>query len=102
MRVASTWFRSHGPIGYELPWGYAERERMKGQGPLGFIVSAFARSLEVNGYNIWAHPAFEEYAKGVLACPLAPSFVKEDPQLLAKYPPANLPGLGSGLMWKPV
>lgn len=102
MRVASAWFRSHGPAGYELPWGYAERERIKGRDHLGFIVSAFARSLEVNGYCYQAHPTFDEYAKGVLASPLAPKFVKEDSQILTKYPPTAMPGLGPGLVWKSV
>lgn len=102
MAAADAWFCSHGPAGHKLPRGYAERERIKGDDPLSFIVSVFDRSLEANDYRFRTHPRFDDYASGVLASPLVPSFVKEDPQLLAKYPPAELPGLGAGLMWKSV
>jgi hypothetical protein len=51
-------------------------------------------------YDTAGHPRFEEYARGVMASPLAPDFVRNDPELLKRYPPTPLAGLGAGLIWR--
>jgi hypothetical protein len=57
--------------------------------------------LEALGYDLDAHPTFEEYARGVLASTYAPDFITEDEQLKERFPPRHLAGLGSGLYWEP-
>jgi hypothetical protein len=47
------------------------------------------------------HPVFEDYARGVMASELTPNFIKKDEELQQRFPPHELPGLGSGLCWEP-
>jgi hypothetical protein len=82
-----------------LPLSYEEREKLKGHGGVDYIWSVFARSLEAQRPAA-AHPSFEEYACGVMASPFAPNFIKQDHELLKRYPPRPMPGLGPGLMWR--
>src|SRR5262245_10610029 len=97
---ARAWFASENPGMPQLPLSYAERENLK-CGALPHIVAWLARSLEALDYDCGAHPSFEEYARGVLASPLMPYFIMQDQELLKRYPPRPLPGLGSGLCWRP-
>jgi len=83
-----------------LPLSYQERENLK-CGGLPHLVAWFARSLEVGNYQWWLHPLFEDYARGVLASPFAPDFIKQDEQLRGRFPPTPLSGLGPGLIWSP-
>lgn len=84
-----------------LPLTYVARERLKGAAPpLHYIVSLLARSLEVRNYRPEGHPSFEEYARGVMASKLTPAFIREDAELLRRYPPKPLIGLGGGLIWR--
>jgi hypothetical protein len=83
-----------------LPLSYEEREALK-RGGLPHVVAWFARSLEVLDYAWWKHPSFDDYACGVLASQYAPRFITTDRQLLRRFPPRPLPGLGPGLIWKP-
>jgi hypothetical protein len=53
------------------------------------------RDFETEG-----HPRFEEYARGVMASPETPDHVRNDPNLLGRFPPTPLPGLGGGLIWR--
>jgi hypothetical protein len=98
--LAREWFRSMAPDRIELPLGYREREDMK-RGGVAHIVAWFARSLNVNGYDIERHPLFNDYARGVLASPYAPDFITSDAALAARFPPRPLAGLGPGLIWNP-
>jgi hypothetical protein len=93
------WFAQHVPSDAPpLPLSYYDRECLK-SGGLPHIVAWYARSLEARDYIVDGHPLFEEYARGVMASPLAPDFIKEDKHLQARFPPRPLPGLGSGLYW---
>jgi hypothetical protein len=99
--VARAGFAWENPGLPPLPLSYDEREAIKGRSGLEFIISVYARSLEARKYDRVRHPPFEQYARGVLASDYAPHFIKDDPDLIKRYPPRMLPGLGPGLCWKP-
>ena len=97
---AGAWFESQRPFDAPaLPLSYGDRESLKGSS-LGYIVALFARSIAVRGFNTEGHPSFDEYARGVVASPFAPDIVRLDEGLRLRFPPKQLPGLGSGLIWK--
>src|SRR5262245_7773146 len=99
--MAREWFALAGPPDAPpLPLSYGERENLK-VGGLPHIVAWFARSLEALDYEFCSHPCFEDYARGVLASPYAPDFIKSDEQLAQRFAPTPLNGLGSGLYWRP-
>jgi hypothetical protein len=96
---AEEWFARHAPHDAPpLPLSYCDRECLK-RGGLPHIVAWFARSLAARGYNLDGHPLFEEFARGVMASPHTPDFIKQDQSLQTRFPPCPLPGLGSGLYW---
>jgi hypothetical protein len=99
--VAREWFAWDNPGMLPLPLSYEERERIKIRGGVDYIVSVYARSLAVRDYDRSGHPSFERFACGVMASPYTPDFIKEDQELLKRYPPLTLRGLGPGLMWRP-
>jgi hypothetical protein len=68
---------------------------------MGWLVAEFAASLSHSKYDFRKHPTFEEYARGVMASPLAPDFIKQNPELLMRFPPKPLKGLGRGMVWQP-
>ena len=74
---------------------------MKLDGPLAWLVAQFDASLSCNDYDFRKHPVFEDYARGVMASPLAPAFIKKNPELLIRFPPKPLEGLGRGMVWQP-
>jgi hypothetical protein len=82
-----------------LPLSYEERENLK-DGGLSHVVAWFARSLAAQDYNFDRHPSFVSYARGVLASPHAPDFIKKDGYLAKRFPPRSLHGLGGGLLWR--
>jgi hypothetical protein len=98
--LAQVQFRKDGAAGIELPLSYEERERLKRKGRLEYLVSCFARSVEHQDFNLGGHPSFKDYARGVLASPYAPPSIKADVDLLKRYPPEPLTGLGTGLIWR--
>jgi hypothetical protein len=100
--LARQWFAETGPRGAPpLPLSYEEREKLKIGGPF-HIEAWFAESLRCHDeYDYETHPLFDEYARGVMASPYAPDFIKQDQELLKHYPPRALPGLGPGLVWQP-
>jgi hypothetical protein len=96
---ARAWFEAQRPSdAAELPLSNEEREFIKAGG-VNYIVSVFGRSLEAGDYKMEEHARFEEYARGVMASPLTPEHVRNDPDLLRRYPPTSLPGLRGGLIW---
>jgi hypothetical protein len=82
-----------------LPLAADERHELKQRHGVGYIVAQYSVSVGDRD-NPW-HPSFERYACGVMASPLTPPFIKNDPELLRQYPPYPLPGLGPGLVWNP-
>jgi hypothetical protein len=99
--VARAWFAWANPDLPPFPLSYDEREDIKGRSGLEYILSVYARSLETQKYDTFRHPSFELYARGVLASEYAPHFIKEDTDLIRRYPPRVLSGLGPGLYWEP-
>lgn len=100
-RFARKWFALNGPSDAPpLPLGYDEREDLK-VGGLKHLVAWHASSLACLDYAVGAHPSFDEYARGVMASDETPDFIKKDEELLKRFPPQALRGLGPGLVWEP-
>jgi hypothetical protein len=102
-QLARRQFALHGPPDAPpLPIGYNERESIKGTSPLATIVSRYARSWQCCRYDIEQHPSFYDYACGVMASEFNgwPGLAT-DPEMLRRFPPRKLAGLGPGLMWEP-
>jgi hypothetical protein len=98
--AAREWFDSVRPADAPpLPLSYSERESLK-VGGLSSVVAWFARSLENLNYDFNKHPSFDDYARGVLASPIAPDLIKTDQGLISRYPPNKLYGLEPGLYWE--
>ena len=98
--AARDWFGRTAPQDAPpLPLSCGEREALK-SGGLPHIVAWFASSLEHCDYDFDGHPSFEDYARGVLASPFAPDFIKQDQALRKRFPPRQLHGLGPGLVWR--
>ena len=83
-----------------FPVSPSARENLK-SGGLPHIIAWFARSLDGCDYNLNQHPMFDEYARGVMASEYAPDFIRNDEELLRRFPPRPLDGLGAGLCWVP-
>jgi hypothetical protein len=97
---ARAWFAAQKPDDApELPLTYNDRESLKVNG-LPYIVSLFARSLAYRDYRTEGHPKFDEYARGVMAWSGTPDWIREDTQLLGRYPPEPLNEMASGLIWR--
>jgi hypothetical protein len=77
------------------------RRQLKLGSPLDWLVAEYSASLEANHYDFRKHPEFEDYARGVMASPLAPVFIRKDPELLRRFRPQPLEGLGRGMVWRP-
>ncbi len=102
-QLARQHFALHGPRDAPpLPLGYDERESVKGLTPLGTIVGLYARSWEACRYDLELHPSFYDYACGVMASYLNwhPGLAS-DAEMLRRFPPRKLGGLGTGLYWDP-
>jgi hypothetical protein len=99
--VARAWFEWDNPGLPPLPLSYDERENLKGHGGVDYILSVYARSLAAQKNDIGGHVSFGLYARGVMASPYTPDFIKGDPLLQKRYPPRLLPGLGPGLYYDP-
>jgi hypothetical protein len=98
---AGAWRRANSPAGAPaLPLNDEVRESIKRDGGLSYVIVLFARSLAMWDYVLDGHPPFDDYARGVMASPLAPDFLTGDASLLRLYPPKPLPGLGAGLIYQ--
>jgi hypothetical protein len=99
-QLAREHFAANGPPDAPpLPLSYDEREDLK-VGGLSTIVALYARSLQNLRYDLEEHPSFVDYARGVMASDYSPDFINNK-ELLRRYPPRSLPGLGPGLCWQP-
>jgi hypothetical protein len=101
-QLARQHFALHGPHDAPpLPLGYNERESVKRTGlPLAKIVGLYARSWEACRYSLELHPSFHDYACGVMASEFnGHADMATDPEMLRRFPPRKLVGLGPGLYW---
>ena len=98
--LAQEWFAVYGPRNAPpLPTMEVDMHAMKYTSPLNYILSRFAHSLMMNGWDFINYPSFEKFARGCMASKYAPDFVKNDKLLRKRYPPRHLPRLGRGLGW---
>jgi len=66
------------------------------------IVGLFGRSVHGQSFNWREHPPFGTYCSGLMAYDACPEDLREDPELLAEFPPRVLAGLADGqLGWRP-
>ena len=99
-QLAREHFATNGPPDAPaLPLSYDEREDLK-VGGLPHIVSWYGRSWEARRYNLLEHPSFDDYARGLMAWEHTPYFIKNNEELLRRFPPRALPGLGLALRWQ--
>jgi len=97
---ARAWFAKNGPPGAPpLPLSEQECAELEGQGGVLRMIAWYARSLAALDYD--RHPPFEDFARGVMACPDTWACVREDTELLRRFPPRPLAGLICGRIWKP-
>jgi hypothetical protein len=99
--LAREWFDIYGPHDAPpLPLSSSEQDALRYHDPFGHLVADFARSLEANGWDINGHPSFEDFARGVLASEYSPDFTRTNAELLKRYPPKPLRGIGPGQVWR--
>ena len=100
---AREWFAEHGPPDLQpLPLSALEISDLKSfPQARHYILSLYGRSVAARNYAIEVHPAFDEYARGVMASAYAPDFVKKDEEMQRRYPPCPLKWLEGGLYWRP-
>lgn len=102
--AARDWFKHNGPADMPpLPLGYDEREALK-RGGVSHIVAWYACSLACRDYDVSVHPSFEDFARGVMASEhisYPGALIQKDAELLKRFPPRPLKGLGPGLVWEP-
>ena len=99
--AARKWLADNGPPDLQpLPLGYDERERFK-HGGVDHILAWYSRSLDCRNYDVLAHPAFEDYARGVMASEFCPYFIKQDEELQKRFPPRPLAYLNNAMVWEP-
>lgn len=101
-KAARQWFAEHGSADLQpLPLGYDEREALKDT-TATHILALYARSLAEQNYDVLKHPSFHDYACGTMASEFQGlDSMKKNPELLARFPPRPLAGLGPGLYWDP-
>ena len=100
--VARDWFSENGPPDApELPLSDRYIPELKYTTPIRHMTSYFASSLSRNDWDFKNHPSFEDFARGVLASPEAPDFLKNNKEFCKRYPPRPLPGLEMGFVWRP-
>ena len=58
-----------------LPLNYEQRERLKGDDPLAYLIALFARSLASHDFAL-DHPSFPHFAAAALRSPYAPVLVR--------------------------
>jgi hypothetical protein len=97
--VARAWCAHNGDAP-ELPVNDYEISYMKMGGGYRHLFAYFARSISLRRFDVSGHPTFTVYARGVLASPFAPWFFTENRELLEKFPPRPITGLGHDLVWR--
>lgn len=103
--LARAHFALNGPADAPpLPLSHAAREDLK-IGGLPHLLAWYARSWEGRDYDLVEHPSFDDFARGVMASDELDGglceFIKKDEELLKRFPPRHLAGLGPGLRWRP-
>src|SRR5262249_42150258 len=103
-RHARAWFARHGPC-WAQPLPLSDLERV------GFfcsdvlplhLVAKYSYSLQARDFDYLSHPQLFDYARGVMASQQTKKYLREDPSLLAEFPPKELAGLDKHCRWRPL
>lgn len=100
--VAQIWFATQKPTDMpDLPLNVREDSpgSFKWQSPRHYLVEAFNYSLRCRRYRLEGHPDFQTFARGAMASPWTPEQIRNETELLRRYPPEPLKGLGRGLVF---
>ena len=98
--VARERFRLCAPWAPSLPLKWKECQELEhDDNPRLKLVGLYASSLH-GAYWDDAHPCFPVFACGVMAHPLAPDALRNDPDLQQEFPPYPLEGLCDELDWR--
>jgi hypothetical protein len=103
---ARRWFARNAPCRYQpLPLvHYDEQEKILCSSDMHrHLVVYYSYSLRRQGFNYLKHPLLGDYARGLLADPDCPDYLKGNAELLADFPPRMLPTgrLDEGIYWRP-
>jgi hypothetical protein len=101
---ARAWFDKHGPAWAKpLPLSNDERESLfRSKCPYMYIAARYSWSLQGRDFDYLDHPQLFDYARGLMASEYTASYLRDDPQLQAEFPPKLLPGLTSSYRWCPL
>jgi hypothetical protein len=104
--LAQEYFSEFGPPrAPRLPLNWEDMASLAKTGDFGLAVSSFARSLELNDWNINWHPRYQEYMNGLLYLPklrLAFGAFGDLDKLYCYYAPYPLQGIHGNGLWRPV
>jgi hypothetical protein len=76
-------------------------EMIEDDNPQIKLAGYYGSSLRGAAWDYDAHPSFNAFASGIMACEYAPIELRNDPLLLQQFPPRPLEGLCDGqLMWR--
>ena len=98
---ARAWFGRHGPA-WAQPLPLNDLERIgcfiSDIAPL-HLVAFYSYSLQGRDFDFRDHPMLYEHARGVMASPHTLNDLRGDLDLLAEFPPKQLPGLDERHRW---
>jgi hypothetical protein len=102
--LAREWFAVDGPRDAPLlPLNIHDRDRFRGSGGLTALVGFYARSLYRQGYDVYNHPSFDEFARGLMALATESGLwgLENDETLIRRFPPRPLVGMTPSAYWDP-
>jgi hypothetical protein len=104
--LAQEYFKEYGPPNAPpLPLNSEDMLKLAKTSDFGLAVAFFARSLEINHWDIDTHPRYQEYMAGLLSLPrprLAFGAFREPEKLCCYYAAYPLRGLRGSGVWQPV
>jgi hypothetical protein len=102
--LACEWFAVNGPPDAPLlPLNVHDRDDFRGSGGLTALVGFYARSLSRQRYDVFKHPPFDEFARGLMAIATERGLwqLEEDETLIRRFPPRPLVGMMPSAYWDP-
>jgi hypothetical protein len=101
-KAAREWFAENGPLDAPLlPLSDGEIEDARHARGLIGMVGFYARSLAYRQWNIREHPAFFDFACGLMASDTGSWRIEKDEHLKMRFPPRPLAGMTPGARWLP-
>ena len=102
--LAREWFAVNGPPNAPLlPLNVNDRDRFRGSGGLTALIGFYARSLSRQRYDVFKHPPFDEFARGLMAIATERGLwgLENDQPLMRRFPPRPLVGMTPSAYWDP-